>query len=624
MISVHLFIRSFPTVITSLSQPCERFSYWRIGLAVLLSLVSSRTIEAQIGPAVGHVIIEGNQQISTDRILSLMLTKSGGLFKKHWLNSATLRGDRDAIENFYINSGFLEARVRPFQEMLEDGRVEIRIVVDEGPRYSVKNVNIIGSKYIDEEQIRRVLLTRANQPFFRLFVATDRRSIQNLADQNSLLDARIETESVIDDIGYTVTVNFFITEGEPIRVGEVEIRGVRKTLPFVVRRELAISPGEMYDNAKLIRSQTQLFQTGLFRSIRLEPVRSDSVSTTRKLLVSVIELPSWEVSFGGGYASVEHLRGSIEVTQRNWLGRGITVGTNGQASRLLWQVAAGITQPWLFQTRNSTTLRGFFERQVRVGSHESREIGMSLTLGRGLLRTFRSQTTYTLKKITIDDISDSLRQVLQTGTVADSLRSRREGSLTQVVIYDTRDDILNPTTGFYSLVQANLASPYLGSSSANQNSVFSINGTIRKYIPIPSFPDFATSVSLGYVRALNNGLVPVDRRLFLGGDKSVRGFDIDQIGFPKGGVIAFSSQNEMRVPLRYIDLAGFIDMGGVGDSVASFDLSEIRVGFGGGVRVMSPIGLIRTDIGFHRNRAGEIPKSLYARTFFYLGLGQAF
>ena len=608
---------------TFLPQPRQRVSYWSIGIAVLLPLVYSQNIEAQTGPEIGAVVVEGTQQISTDRILSLMLTKSGGVFKKNRLNPATLRGDRDAIQNFYINSGFWQVRVRPFQEIREDGRVEIRIVIDEGPRYSVKEVNIVGSNYIDEEQIRRSLLTRTSQPFFRLFVATDRRTIQNLANQHSLLDARVDAENIFDEIQNTVTVNFFITEGEPVRVGEVEIRGLRKTLPFAVRRELAISPGDMYDSAKLIRSQTQLFQTGLFRSVRLEPVRSESDSTTRNLLVSVIELPSWEVSFGGGYASVEHLRGSIEVTQRNWLGRGITLGTNGQASRLLWQVAAGITQPWLFQTRNSGTIRGFFERQVRVGSHESREIGMSLTLGRGLLRTFRSQTTYTIQKITIDDISASLSQILQSGTVADSLRSRREGSLTQVVIYDTRDDILNPTKGFYSLIQASISSRYLGSSTANQNSLFSIKGTLRKYIPIPSFPDFATSVSLGYVRALNNGLVPVDRRLFLGGDKSVRGFDIDEIGSPKGGNMAFSSQNEIRVRLRYIDLAGFIDMGNIGDSVASFGLSDIRFGFGGGIRVMSPIGLIRTDIGFHRNKAGE-DKSLYARTYFYFGLGQAF
>ncbi|MEE2708138.1 MAG: BamA/TamA family outer membrane protein [Gemmatimonadota bacterium] len=608
---------------TFLPQPRQRVSYWSIGIAVLLPLVYSQNIEAQTGPEIGAVIVEGTQQISTDRILSLMLTKSGGIFKKNRLNPATLRGDRDAIQNFYINSGFWQVRVRPFQEIREDGIVEIRIVIDEGPRYSVKEVNIVGSNYIDEEQIRRSLLTRVGQPFFRLFVATDRRTIQNLANNRSLLDARVDAENIFDETQNTVTVNFFITEGEPVRVGEVEIRGLRKTLPFAVRRELAIRPGDMYDSAKLIRSQTQLFQTGLFRSVRLEPVRSESDSTTRNLLVSVIELPSWEVSFGGGYASVEHLRGSIEVTQRNWLGRGITLGTNGQASRLLWQVAAGITQPWLFQTRNSGTIRGFFERQVRVGSHESREIGMSLTLGRGLLRTFRSQTTYTIKKITIDDISASLSQILQSGTVADSLRSRREGSLTQVVIYDTRDDILNPTKGFYSLIQASIASRYLGNSTANQNSLFSIKGTLRKYIPIPSFPDFATSVSLGYVRALNNGLVPVDRRLFLGGDKSVRGFDIDEIGTPNGGIMAFSSQNEIRVRLRYIDLAGFIDMGNIGDSVASFGLSDIRFGFGGGMRAMSPIGLIRTDIGFHRNKADE-DKSLYARTFFYFGLGQAF
>ena len=610
-------------MITLPSKTCEKI-FLRLGLPFLLIFTFFRAADAQTGPTVGSIVVEGNEQIGTDRILGLMLTKSGGLFRKNKLNAATLRGDRDAIENFYINSGFWQARVRPFQENRPDGKVAIRIVIVEGPRYTVSQINIIGSKYIPEARVKRALLTRIGQPFFRLFVAADRRAIQNLADQNALLDARIDAENVFDDIRHTVTVNFFISEGEPIRVGEVQIRGLRKTRPEVVRRELAIRPGQMYDNARLVRSQTQLFQTGLFRSVRLEPLRSDTDSTTRDLLVSVIELPSWEVSFGGGYASLELLRGSVDVTQKNWLGRGITVGANGQASKLLWQVAAGITQPYILRTRNSATLRGFFERQVRVGSHKSREIGTSITLGRGLLRKFRSQTSYSIKQISINDVSDSLRQVLLAGSVADSLTSRREGGLTQVVIYDTRDDILNTTTGFYSLVQANLASPLLGSSSANRNSLFAINGSVRKYLPIRGFPDFATSISLGYVRALNNGLVPLDRRLFLGGDKSVRGFGIDQIGFPDGGAFAFSSQNEIRLQLKYVGLAGFVDLGGVSNTVAALSFADIRIGYGGGLRVMSPIGLIRGDIGYHRNRKGEVKTDLYDRTFFHLGLGQAF
>lgn len=588
-----------------------------------MAVMITRAVEAQNNPIIKQVIIEGNERISTKRLLSLLVTKPGGIFKKRRFNTVTFQADRDAIENFYRNSGFLDARVRPFRGPSDDGGVIITILIDEGPRYFVKAINITGNQYLAESDIRRVLLTREEQPFFRLFVAADRRSIQNLADQRALLDAVVDAKSVVNDIDQTVVVQFSIAEGEPIRVGDIDIRGLRKTKREVVRRELALKPGDLYDTGRLIRSQTQLFQTGLFRSVRLEPVRSDSLSTSRNLLVSVTELPGGEIGFGGGFASVEGFRGSAEVAQRNWLGQAITIGANLQASKLIQRIEGGITQPWLFRTRTSGTLRGFLDRQNRPESHVRLEIGASLAAGRTLSRTFRSLTTYTLKNIEISALSDSLIQLIQSGQ-ADSLRTRREGSLTQLIIYDTRDDILSPTRGFYGQVQVNLASPLLGSSSQNRNSLFAFSISARKYVPIKKFPDMATSISFGYVRALNNGQVPIDRKLFLGGDRSVRGFNFDQIGSPDGGVIALSSQNEMRFHLPYVDLAGFIDLGGVAPDVDAFDLSDLRVGFGGGIRIMSPIGLIRTDVGFHRPGTNEQNTGLYDRTFFYFGLGQAF
>ena len=587
---------------------------------MLILLVFGRAVDARTDPVIEEIVIEGNVLINTERLLDLMVTRPSGLFKRKRFNAAVFRADIKAIENFYENSGFLDVRARPFRELLDnEQRVRIRIVIDEGPRYTVHAVNNIGNNYLADDEIQRILLTRTGQPYFRLFVAADRRAIQSLADRRALLDAVIDVKSIVNNTDYTVAVNFSINEGEPVRVGDIEIRGLQKTKREVVLRELAIRSGDLYDNARLVRSQTQLFQTGLFRSIRLEPLRSDSMSASRNLLVGVTELPGGEISFGGGFASVEQLRGSIEVTQRNWLGRAITIGMNGQASKLIQRIDAGITQPWMFHTRTSGTLRGFFERQEQPGSHTRKEFGSSLSAGRILSRTFRSLTTYTIKNIWIE--FDPTSQ--QSGqTLADS--TRREGSLTQLVIYDTRDDILNPTRGFYAQLQGSLASPWLGSSSENKNSLFSINVTFRKYLPIHRFPDLATSISLGYVRPLNNGTVPIDRKIFLGGDKSVRGFAISHIGRPDGGVVAVSSQNEIRFQLRYIDLAGFIDLGGVAPTVQAFSLSDIRVGFGGGIRVMSPIGLLRTDVGFHRLGATEQDRGLYKRTFFYFGLGQAF
>lgn len=597
---------------------------WRAALFVSLSLiVKPVAVAAQEAPKIEEVLIEGNEVISDEQIRSLMVTRpTGWLFNRKRYDPITFTADREAIRNFYLNSGFLDVVVRHEEITHETGnRITLKILIREGPRWRVRDIRVQGNETLSDQTVQQVLLTREGEPYFRLFTAADKRALRTLAEQNALLDTDIQVEAV-DNGDTTVTVNYIIHEGHPITVGNVEIRGLEKTRPYVVRRELTIKPGELYDTGKLVRSRTRLFQTGLFRSVRMEPMPSDSLLTTRDLLIRVRELPGGEIEFGGGFASVEKFRGSLGVSQRNWQGRGISIGIRGQASQLIQQGETGITKPWLFNTNTIGIFRGFFERLDRQ-SHKRQRIGMSVTASRELSLAFRSQTTYTIENVRIIDPSDSLAQILATGIVADSLRTRRDGSLTQNVFYDTRNDILNPTRGFFGHIQVNLSSPLLGSSAQNNKSIFTINGNVRKYVPVRNFPDFATSLSFGYVRALDGrGLVPLDKRFFLGGDKSVRGFDVDQIGQPAGGVIAVNMQNEMRIPLPVIEIAGFIDLGGVALSVADFSPDDLRVGFGGGLRVNTPIGLIRGDIGFHRRSDKDAPTD--DLMFFYFGLGQAF
>ena len=591
---------------------------------LLLPSIGASPAYPQQSLIVNRIVIDGNSAIADDRILDLIETRTDGILRSGRMNNAVWRTDLDAIGSFYRNSGFLDARIRYIRERIDAERVELRIVIDEGPRYTVRAVHLNGFGYLPEDEVRENLLTREGQVFYRLFTAQDKRYIQRLADHRALLDVTVDYRVVQHREDHTVTVSFLVAEGHPIRVGEIRVHGLLKTRRNVVVRELEIEQGELYDNAKISLSQTRLFQTGLFRSVRLSPVRSDTSANVRDLVVEVTELPGGEVSFGAGFASAESFRGSFSVAYRNWLGRGITIGSNGQVSSLFQQVDTGITQPWLFRTRTTGILRAFFRREDRI-SHSEREIGTSVAVNRELSRTYQSQLIYTLKNIEVSSLSEELTELLRRGSEADSLRSRREGSLTGVVTYDTRDDILNPTTGFYSQFQSSLASPLLGSSTRNRNSILTLMAVVRTYLSIPNVPDFSTSLVFSYVKALDENHVPLDRKLFIGGDRSVRGFRINQLGQPDGGLIAISAQNEIRFPFSLFTLAVFADWGGVGKTVGTFSIGDFLLGYGGGLRVISPIGLIRGDVGFHNQSKIDPPNSRkYDRTFFYFGLGQAF
>ena len=475
-------------------------------LLLLTIFVATPTLGQQ-SFIVKRILIEGNTAIPDDRILDLIETRTDGILRSGRMNNEVWRTDLDAIESFYMNSGFLDARVRYVRERIDEDRIELRVVIDEGTRYTVRAVNLNGFGYLAEDEVRQSMLTQEGQVFYRLFTATDKRYIQRLGDRRALLDMRVDYQVVQHPEDHTVTVNFMVVEGHPIRVGDIRVGGLGKTQRNVVIRELEIEPGELYDNGKISLSQTRLFQTGLFRSVRMSPVESDTSASVRDLVVEVTELPGGEVSFGAGFASAEHFRGSFSVAYRNWLGQGITIGSNGQISSLFQQVDTGITQPWLFRTRTTGILRAFYRREDRT-SHTEREVGMSVAVNRELSRTYQSQLIYTLKNIEVSSLSEELTELLRSGSEPDSLRTRREGSLTGVVTYDTRDDILNPTTGFYGQFQSSLASPLLGSSTRNRNSVLTIMAVVRKYLAIPNAPDFSTSLTFSYVKALDDNRVP--------------------------------------------------------------------------------------------------------------------
>ena len=131
---------------------------------MLIILVFGRAVDARTDPVIEQITIEGNVLISTERLLDLMVTRPAGLVKKRRFNPAVFRADIKAIENFYENSGFLDVRARPFRDLLDnEKRVRIRIVIDEGPRYIVHAVNIIGNHYLADEL--------ANETFLRAYRA---------------------------------------------------------------------------------------------------------------------------------------------------------------------------------------------------------------------------------------------------------------------------------------------------------------------------------------------------------------------------------------------------------------------------------------------------------------------
>jgi outer membrane protein insertion porin family len=216
-------------------------------------------------------------------------------------------------------------------------------------------------------------------------------------------------------------------------------------------------------------------------------------------------------------------------------------------------------------------------------------------------------------------------------------------SFSASLIRDTRDDKVDASAGEYMSANTQLAGQRIGSEVGFTSSRFAAQ--IFRTIPHTRRIVFAGQAQLGLAEGFTTvqvngqtavGQLPASERFFAGGDTTVRGFALDQLGvrhvpqqpsdtidqngFPLGGngLVVFNA--EMRAPLwRGLGAVGFVDSGNVFQRATDISLTELRSAVGAGLRYKSPVGPIRVDLGFKVNRQpGE------SLTAFFISFGQAF
>ena len=219
-------------------------------------------------------------------------------------------------------------------------------------------------------------------------------------------------------------------------------------------------------------------------------------------------------------------------------------------------------------------------------------------------------------------------------------------SFSSSAILDTRNDQLNPSAGRYASANAQVAARAIGSEVGFVRSYFTAQ--LFRTLPHSRGTVLAASARIGLAAGFprpggknDQGIpitireLPASERFFAGGDTTVRGFALDQLGIPNktldqndfpiggNGLLIFNA--ELRAPLRgNIGVVGFLDAGNVFAQTSDIDLGQLRSAVGFGVRYKSPIGPIRVDLGFKVHRedlATGLRESLMA---LHISLGQAF
>jgi outer membrane protein insertion porin family len=619
---------------------------------------------------VDRISFQGNYQIPSKDLMSLLQVKRSHLWTHGKINQKLLKQSADNLLAFYRDRGYEEAKVTP-QVGDHERKLDIAFRIQEGAQTLVDHIQVTGNHGVPEDQLTapKGFELKAGAPFSSRQLADDRNRISATYLNRGYLNAEVRTTvSRHSSNPHLVDVTYAISEQQIVRVDKVVYLGQKHTRLPLIQKTANLPPETPMRRGQLLGAETRLYDLNIFDWASVGPRKPITDQTEEDTLVKVHEAKRNEITYGFGFevshrggniptgtvalpgggatiglgnnqiapsqATYAGPLGSIEFTRRNMRGLGETASGSILLSRLDQRAITSYLQPHFLASGWSSLTTISIERTTENPLFAASLGDMSFQVEKLL-----SRKTNTRLQLRYDFNKTILSQLLVPGLVLPQDQNVHLSTVSSTLIRDTRDKPLDAHHGVFENLTLGITPQALGSSA----SFARLFAQYAYYKPFHSVV-FANSVRLGLAKAFNGSFVPTSQLYFSGGGTSLRSFPIDEAGpqrlvpfcnvlkgqtgcvnvtVPLGGRQLFILNSEVRFPLRLMKNLGgvvFYDGGNV-DSAINFNnfASNYTNTIGIGLRYSTPIGPIRIDLGHNLNPVPGINPTQY-----YITLGQAF
>ena len=262
----------------------------------------------------------GNESFS-DKVLSgQMMVKASRSFnpfkKNRGIDSAELEEDIIRIEEFYRDNGYLNARVSDVEREPDGEKVNLILQVAEGKKFTINKVSVSGIKAISVSDVLPLLEMKNGRVYSSKGIQTDLSGLRKYYADNGYSNVRV-TPRIDSASETTVNIEYSVSEGVQSTVELINITGNDQTLDKVIRRELAIAPGDVFSETRLDVSRNRLMGLGFFDAVSISP--SDSATPDHTdINIQVREKSTGTVNFGAGFSSIDNLVGFMDIVQTNF------------------------------------------------------------------------------------------------------------------------------------------------------------------------------------------------------------------------------------------------------------------------------------------------------------------
>lgn len=619
---------------------------------------------------VEKIEISGTETLDPEDLKDAMEIEEDGFFSDGSFSQQKYEADRIKILDYMRKEGFRDAEITssPKEEISffwkdekkEKRAIHIKISVREGKKYFFNGYSIRFdiTKSPDGKEDKPLFRKRELMELFLLDTPgeifddekfrRDRQSISMMYAGKGHIFARIipnisynDKEVVIDKKkflpGTLIKTEFVIKEGPVAKVENIIIKGNKKTKEKVIRREILIKSGEVFNSFKIQRSRERIYNLGFFKEVNLD-ARPGSREPFMNLIVEVVEQPTGTISLGGGYGTQSGFSIFTEVAENNLMGNGQRLSGRFEYGPLRKQIQTAFRDPWIVDNLPISmyisvyyVLYTYAVTTVAPGSnidatYDKSTFGGSVGFGYRFWIFWGTGISFGVKRSTVLDA---------TGAAADavfqqiSLGPQYQNSVTLSLYRDTRDNVFNTTRGLKTYLSYEITG-WWGDDHFTR-----LSPTIEYYFTPFHLPYLRSHPTVFLLRAsadftfkplwdkrnqrVDNSLVELDDKLYVGGVETVRGWDyVDDYfsDYPKqnhwvdGGDHRILYGVEYRIPIEpsIIWFVTFIDAGGLWDayetSASTVDLGEnlskktlakdyFVYSYGFGIRIQIPVLPIR-------------------------------
>jgi outer membrane protein insertion porin family len=562
------------------------------------------TFDIEQGPKIKikQLVFDGNKAFSDQTLASQMKdNKSSNMLSfvtgAGKYQEAKFAEDALSIQDFYREHGYMRAQVgSPQVDRLQDSRdgktrwVRVRIPIDEGHRYRMGTLTVTDNTIVNSDVVQRVFPVKAGEWINWKKVGKAMEQLKDLYSSNGYIHFTagpgLEFEDFEEKTGKSIAggkpvanITLHFVEGKQFLVNRITFIGNSTTHDTVARRELRLYEGGIFAMNSLKYSIRRLNQLGYFKPIESDDaVQIEETPGTEGLLDLKLKFQEQnrnQISFGAGASAIDGFFGQLSFQTSNFLGRGETLGLALQRGSQARNYSVSFSEPFLFNRPVTAGIEVFSRTLIYPGQYTQISTGFSTVMGFPVRDFTRLFMGYSLVKdqVPLSGINPlyfaggSLNPALVESLLLNENGKRTTGKISPSLVFDTVRVPVFPDAG----TRLSAGGDFAGVGGDLHYFAARLEGTwFRK---TSSRTNIGIRLQGQYIDPYGpTTAIPIYQKYFLGGEYTIRGFDLRSIS-PRDPVsgIPIGGNKTLLFNAEYV-----VNVGGPVRVLAFYDAGEIR------------------------------------------------